>query len=619
MSADREGEERRAERERHRWRVRRLAVVYFAVVALTAACAATGMLDRAELRSYDLRAGFAAAEGAEPGIVIVAIDERTIDGIDIRYPYPRAMHARAIRELAAAGPAAIAYDVVFTDPTTPRQDRLLAAALGDAAARAPVLIGVAKLYPRSGAPSLFLSPRRLAALGVELGVPTVTVDVDGSQRRIDYALEGYTSFGIRAAELVRGRELPVPEQGEPAWIEYRGPPGTFATVPFVDVVRGAADPARFRGKLVIVGGTDPSFSDLHPVPPDDALMAGVELQANVAATAGAGYPLRTAPAWTEPALVLALGLLAPSLALAVPTIGARRGRGRPRPLWGTYALAAGLWAVGVGWFLFGAQLLFDRGVVLAVTAPLLAGSLGLVGTLVADAGAMYRARRRIKNAFRCYVDPRVVEQTLLLADRAGRVEGWECGATALFCDLRSWTCYAERTDPEKAIESQHTFLDLVARIVADHGGAVFSFEGDGITAAFGALGGESDHADRALAAARALRTARWRLGVGVASGTVGVGTIGRGSRLAFTVSGMTVIKAARLEQETKSVERPVLLSASTYDLLSVESRAGLGKLPERLCLNGIAEPQEVWFDGTPGDWLAKQTILANAGEAWLEH
>lgn len=604
-----------AARRQRRWRSRRLAVVYAVAVALTGVCAMTGALDRTELRAFDLRVGLAGAEGAPTDVAIVAIDERTIDGLDLRYPYPRGMHARVIRALAAARPAAIAYDVTFTDPTTRRQDELLARALGAAAGEVPVVIAAAKLYERTGEPSLFLPAWRLRRLGVEVGGSIASVDADGSLRRVEYELDGIPSFGIRAAELARGRKLPTPERDAPAWIDYRGPPGSFATVSFLDVMRGNVAPETFRDKLVLVGATDPTIAAPLPVPPRDELMAGVELQANIAATARAGYPLRDAAAWIELALVLALGLVAPLLALAVP---ARGRRGEARPPWLNYLIAAALWSLVVAGFLVVAQLLFDGGVVISVVAPLLAACLTLLGTLAVDAGAVYRAGRRLRNAFGSYVDPQVVRSAIVYADRQGRLEGRALEASVLFCDLRGWTVYVDRTSaPRVVVATMDRFLEKVGKAVAAHGGAIFSFEGDGAMVVFGGVEESLDHADRALAAARELRDEiPWRLGVGIASGTVISGTVGSGSRLAFTVTGLSVNLAARLQAKTKDLERPILLSDRTFECLSPASREGVEMIADPVEVRGIRDPQRVWSSGSREEWIEAEPIATLAPEPW---
>jgi len=69
---------------------------------------------------------------ASPDIVIVAIDDDSIDYLG-RFPWPRDIHARMIENLAEAGAAVIAIDLVFTEPALDQyEDEELAAAVRQA-------------------------------------------------------------------------------------------------------------------------------------------------------------------------------------------------------------------------------------------------------------------------------------------------------------------------------------------------------------------------------------------------------------------------------------------------------------------------------------------------------
>src|SRR5262245_39076653 len=69
--------------------------------------------------------------GTEPaaGLLVVGIDEKSFDELNLQWPFPRSRHARAIDLLARDGAKAIVYDVQFTERTRPREDQALAAAV----------------------------------------------------------------------------------------------------------------------------------------------------------------------------------------------------------------------------------------------------------------------------------------------------------------------------------------------------------------------------------------------------------------------------------------------------------------------------------------------------------
>src|SRR5437762_1055807 len=80
-----------------------------------------------ENRTFDLRSRlFADARRADPGIVAVVIDQKSLDavaapkengGLDFGWPWPRDFHAGLVRYLTAAGARAIVFDVVFSEPS----------------------------------------------------------------------------------------------------------------------------------------------------------------------------------------------------------------------------------------------------------------------------------------------------------------------------------------------------------------------------------------------------------------------------------------------------------------------------------------------------------------------
>jgi hypothetical protein len=86
-------------------------------------------LDSLELKSIDFRFQLRGNRPANPNIVVVAVDEASIAKLG-RWPWPRATHAKLIRELTHAGAKAIAFDVLFTekDEQNPASDAELAKA-----------------------------------------------------------------------------------------------------------------------------------------------------------------------------------------------------------------------------------------------------------------------------------------------------------------------------------------------------------------------------------------------------------------------------------------------------------------------------------------------------------
>jgi class 3 adenylate cyclase len=116
----------------------------------------------------------------------------------------------------------------------------------------------------------------------------------------------------------------------------------------------------------------------------------------------------------------------------------------------------------------------------------------------------------------------------------------------------------------------NSLYEVVVPVILRHGGHANKFIGDGLMAVFGAPERHADHADRAVAAALEIAAEinggarnRLRVGVGVNSGMVVVGTIGGGGRLDFTVIGDAVNTAARVESATRQTGDDVLITRET--------------------------------------------------------
>ena len=121
-------------------------------------------------------------------------------------------------------------------------------------------------------------------------------------------------------------------------------------------------------------------------------------------------------------------------------------------------------------------------------------------------------------------------------------------ATVLFADVVGFTSLAERTDPEVVARLVDTAFRELGDIVAQHGGTVDKYMGDSVMAVFGVPLAHDDDAERAVAAAMAMRHLGGDLvfSIGVNSGEVMAKAVGGGGGV--TVIGDTVNVAARLEK-----------------------------------------------------------------------
>ncbi len=529
-------------------RLLRAIVVGLVAVAVTAGLTAAGVLDGFEHslvdQRYELR-----DEHAAPDVAVVGIDEDTYASLG--FPFRRALHARAIRALLAAGARAVAYDVQFSEPSDRPADDF---ALLRAAENPRVVLGTAEVYASDGLPAV-IDAKRLLARGGRVGQVLFPVDDDGVWRQTEARVQGLPSLATAAT----GGD---PDAGTHP-IDFAGGPGTIDEIPFVDVLDGTFDARRVRGKVVVVGVTAPAGQDLHATAAGGP-MSGPEIHANAAQTILDGYPLQDAPGWAGGLLVIAAALLAPLVAL----------RGRPER-----AILASLCAVAGGFVLLAAvgQLAFNSGLILPLAAPLLALALGTVGAVALTYGVEVRQRRRLRTTFERFVSPDVAAELLPQDGSAPRLESQRVEATVLFCDLRGFTTLAERLGAEQTIAVLNRYLALVSGAVFGHGGTVVSYQGDGVLAVFGAPLAQADHAARAYAAARQIldeelpRFNAWLLeerlgdapldaGIGLNTGPVMSGLVGSQRRVEYAAVGDATNVAARLQALGRDVPGRACLS-----------------------------------------------------------
>jgi class 3 adenylate cyclase/tetratricopeptide (TPR) repeat protein len=133
--------------------------------------------------------------------------------------------------------------------------------------------------------------------------------------------------------------------------------------------------------------------------------------------------------------------------------------------------------------------------------------------------------------------------------------------TILFADVTGSTALGESLDPEDVRALMSRYYAHARVVVASHGGTIEKFIGDAVMAVFGLTQAHGDDAERALAAAMALRAAvandeilgqSFQLRIGVNTGEV-VATSDQSSG-DFLITGDAVNVAARLQQHTSPGE-----------------------------------------------------------------
>ncbi len=188
-----------------------------------------------------------------------------------------------------------------------------------------------------------------------------------------------------------------------------------------------------------------------------------------------------------------------------------------------------------------------------------------------------RDKEKLRQTFGLHVGRRAADRILA---RDPGLSGIEEEITVMFVDMRSWTARASVSPPAEIVEIMNDFFRLSVRAVEEqHRGMVNKYLGDGFMAIFGADESGSNHACDAVSAGceileavqqlnhklKAIGRAPIHIGIGIHSGPAIVGSVGSPQRLEFTAIGNTVNVASRIQGLTKTVGRPLLVTAAVRD------------------------------------------------------
>jgi adenylate cyclase len=593
-------------------------------------------LELLDMKALDLRHILRGSLAPGGQVVIIGIDQKSLDEVG-RWPWQRARLATLIDRLSDAGTAAIGLDVILEQPDAsvdvdalreivkaapPRSAedlvRVLGQVDGDArlaeALRASgrVVLGhffefgggqadfspedverIPELSVRSvagGRPRaleqptrLHLTTPRLAAAAAGAGHINFFPDGDGVYRRAPLAIAvGERVVPALSVELLRrglggvsamlrvtpagveslrigDREFALAGSGE-LWVNYLGRPRTMLHVSAADVLAGTAPRESLAGRIAIVGFTATGFDEIPT--PFIARAPGVELQATVVDNMLRGMSLRR-PWWIVPgeaAVVIAIGLL---LGVVLHRVRGVVG------LAFTAALVLG-YAAGTQ-YLFTRQMIAVGGVY-----PLLGISLCTLGIYLYQAVSEEQEKRKIRHAFRHYVNPEVTDLIASHPERL-RLGGERRELTILFSDIRGFTGISEVLKPEELGELLNEYLGGMTDILFRHGGLLDKYIGDAVMAFWGAPVTIPDHAARCCKAALDMQAklgsvrAHWKdrgvsyfeIGIGIHTGDAVVGNFGAAQRFNYTAMGDSVNLASRLEGLNKTYGTRMLVSEST--------------------------------------------------------
>jgi len=546
-----------------------------------------------------------------PETVIATIDEKSINRLG-RFPWPRSTWGRVVDRLTEEGAKVIVFDVFFTEPENVASDDLFQRALMQSGRVVlPVVFDFSEGgYKESGftdqkldflipsaymamkntdVPSLITQAKmvlptllRFSTYAKTLAHINMNPDIDGTLRwemlAVDFQDDYYAPIGLQAARLYRdvpmekmvldfsgavqvgNMTIPTDALGR-MLINYRGPNKTFPMFSVSDLLDRTIPAGTFKDKIVMIGATAIGIYDLR-VTPYSTNMAGIEKHASVVDNILKGDFLRKAPDVDIP-LILVFTLI---LGVLIPRLGAGSGAAVFIALFAAYS--------GFVHYLFVA-----KGVWFSWVYPASALFFGYTSQTAYRFFTEERRAREIRKMFSSYVSKRIVDELIRDPSKA-KLGGDRKEITVLFSDIRGFTNFSEKHQPEEVVSLLNEYLGAMTNIVFEHDGTLDKFVGDAIMALWGAPVGQQDHPERACKCALAMikklkeLQAKWTaegkyaidIGIGINTGDMVVGNMGaEGKKMDYTVIGDHVNLGARLEGLTRKYNNHIIISEFTYE------------------------------------------------------
>jgi len=213
-------------------------------------------------------------------VVIVAIDSASRQYLQLKWPWPRRITARLLRNIMEFSPKVIGLDIIFAGKSSPEDDEELLSVLKNYphTVLAYTLSEKSCEYPWEGfkrvAPSLGFINKPGEKDRVVRSIRTFYID---REWRTHYSLDTQILihyFNIKkedikvelAKGIFLGEKLFVPSSGGITPLNYLAHPNDFITVPAFLVLNKKVDSDIFKDKIVLVGATDPLIHDVCSTP-----------------------------------------------------------------------------------------------------------------------------------------------------------------------------------------------------------------------------------------------------------------------------------------------------------------------------------------------------------------
>jgi len=566
----------------------------------------SGILGVFELKAYDRFSRYLNPPGASDNIVIVQVDQQSIDELSkegITWPWPRQIYAPIVEYLSQAD--AVFMDILFTEPSSYGQED--DAILGEAIRKAsnvylPLFLSLKQgsmppedegfikritikdqISPSSTFNSAVIPVDVLRSSIEGAGNVTISPDEDGVYRKVPllFKLKEYVIPNFVLSYLIQKgivgikqnsiyvRDTKIPLTDGKLMLRYYRKDSPFRVFSAHQLLKSYLDSGAsikpsikrdfFKGKVVFIGLTAAGLYDLKPTS-ISSISTGVLIHATTLDNIMNGNFIRP----LNRIFVIVFMLLI-CFFISYSVI---RSHSLPINL--------SLFLISLSVVLLITAALFKDGIYMNIVPPAASLIVGFIISVAHSYATEGRQRLFLRATFSQYMDRRIADYIIenpSLIKPGGKIRR----VTVFFADLAGFTSFAETTSADKVVTVLHAVLNSLTEVLILNQGVIDKYIGDSVMAFWGApFDTDKDEINACRSAIQCIEAldeinkdlraegfSELKARIGIHSGEAIAGNIGSDRLFHYTVIGDTVNLASRLESVNKFFKTSIIISEDT--------------------------------------------------------
>ncbi len=571
-------------------------ILFLLILILLAGIKNSSPISEFEAWTIDLRYRFSKTIKVDDRIVILGLDQKTIDWVGRPSFAWGPIYGQIADVCRTSSASALLYDWVFSASSEKTLRELVASVSAKHSLSLPRSFIRDISFERSFRAALINACnsglRVVLGVGLENGQPVIleksimrsvpadcigyfnmVTDVDGKIRRIRLQTKSASGEVVNSISLALFKacfpEIVIGDDYfNEKYIGFAGKRGSFKTISLADILSGREGVEKLRSqlkdKIVLTGFTE--ITDLKNTP--FGFMPGVEIHANlINSLISNSFKNLANPDFYYFILLgffvvqFLISLFKPQISLILLPIG----------------------TLAYSWFAFSE---FSSQIV-PLALPMVGFCLIFLFEIIASFYKVFREKGRLKGIFSRYVSDTVLDEILSKKD-----EDFLCGTRRelgiLVADIRGFTTFSEKRNAHEVVAFLNGYFSKVTEIILNNDGVVDKFLGDGVLAFFNAPVEKKNFAENAVKSAIEIaqfsRTKEFKemcgdtelkIGIAIHSGEVVFGNIGSEKKAEFTVIGDAVNTTSRLESMNKEFKSEIICSKNMADKIDFQGFSGV--------------------------------------------